>query len=105
MADHMLVLMVRGLFSSLQFGICSISLFGPFWRAYILGGCGAIRDAWFSCAANRRLSDPKAHPGDVYKVVNPYADSRYVYFILSPPYLIKTVLIPGMCTSYRTHLI
>lgn len=91
-ADHMLVFMVRGLFSSLQFpyvqfpctDLSGDHMYAPFWQAVgRLEQCG-FRVMALVCdglAANRRLfrlHDPKARPGDVYKVVNPYCESRQV---------------------------
>ena len=104
-ADHMLVFMVRGLFSSLQFpyaqfpctDLCGDHMFAPFWEAVgRLEQCG-FRVMALVCdglSANRRLfrlHSPKARAGDVYKVANPYCDDRQIYFISDPPHLIKTV--------------
>jgi len=105
LADHMLVLMVRGLFNNLQFPYaqfpcCDLSgeqMYDPFWEAVgRLERCG-LRVMALICdglAANRklfRLHDPSAHVGDVYKVKNPYCLDRHVFFMSDPPHLMKTV--------------
>ena len=103
LAKSMLVLMVRGLFSKLQFAYATFpcaslsgcQLYPIFWEAVErLERCG-FRILGCTCdglSANRRffkIHDPQQ---DVYKVPNPYAsDDRYIFFFSDPPHLIKTV--------------
>ena len=103
-ANSMLVLYVRGLFSKLnfpyaQFPCTSISgdkMYDPFWEAVSrLELCG-FKVMGLTCdglSANRRLfnlHDPTTKL--VHKVPNPYADdNRDIYFFADPPHLIKTV--------------
>ena len=106
LADHMLVLMVQGLFGNLQFPYAQFPcadlsgehMYDPFWEAVgRLERCGFHVMALIcdGLAANRRLfrlHSPCLRPGDVYKVVNPYSnDGRYLYFLSDPPHLLKTV--------------
>jgi hypothetical protein len=108
LADHMLVLMVRGLFSTLQFPYAQFpctdlsgeQMYEPFWEAV-----GRIERCGFKVmalvcdglAANRRLFMLHKHTlvkEDVYRVVNPYSTEgvrKYIYFLSDPPHLIKTV--------------
>lgn len=97
LASTMLVLMVRGLFQKLnypyaQFACANLSgeqLFDPVWQAV-----SRLERIGFSVLAltsdgaspNRRFS--KLHGKDsemTYKVRNPYANDRYLYFISDPP--------------------
>ena len=91
LADHMLVLMVKGLFTTLdpyvQFPCCGLSgdqMYDPFWEAV-----GRLERYGFRVLF--RLHDPSPHPGEVYRVPNTYSDDRHVYFPSDPPHLIKTV--------------
>ena len=101
----MLVLMVRGLFSSLNFPyvqfpcneVSGNQLYDPFWEAVgRLERCGfyVLALVCDGLAANRRLfrlHNPQASPEDVYKVPNPYSkDNRFIYFLSDPPHLLKT---------------
>lgn len=105
LANSMLVLLVRGLFSRLQFhyaqfpcvALSGDQLYAPFWEAVSwLELCG-FKVMALTCdglAANCRLF--RLHePGSksmVYKVANPYAaEDRYTYFFADPPHLMKTV--------------
>ena len=106
LAHSMLVLLVRGLFSKLQFpyvqfpctSLTGDQMFEPFWEAVgRLELCG-FKVLALTCdglAANHRLF--KLHkPGSkslVNKVGNPYAsdNSRSLFFFSDPPHLIKTV--------------
>ncbi len=112
LADHMLVFMVQELFSNLEFlyaqfpctDLSGEQLYVPFWEAVgCLERCG-FRVMALICdglAANGRLYDPSARPGEVYCVPNPYSgDDRQVYFISDPPHLIKTVR-NAWCNSKR----
>ena len=106
LADHMLVLMVRGLFNTLEFPYAQFprtdlsgeQMYHPFWEAVgRLERCGfcVMSLVCDGLSANRRLfrlHDPASHPDDVYKVSNPYSDdSRFLYFLSDPPHLIKAV--------------
>ena len=102
-ADSMLVLMVRGLFTSLKFAYVQIpcisvsghQMFHPFWNAVCrLERCG-FKVLALTCdglAANRRLFQLHGAQKDLtYKVLNPYAsDDRFIFFFSDPPHLIKT---------------
>ena len=99
-AHSMLVMMVRGLFSNLQFPYTQFScttlsgdqMFEPFWEAVgRLERCefrvmGLVCDG---LAANRRLFS--LHGGS-HKTLNPFThEDRYIYFFSDPPHLLKTV--------------
>ena len=103
LANSMVVIMVRGLFTRLQFpyaqfpctSVTGDLLFDPFWEAVSrLERCG-LKVMALTCdgaSVNRRLF--KLHQTGkqlVYKVVNPFATERYVYFFSDPPHLLKTV--------------
>ena len=104
-ATHMLVLMVRGIFTSLQFpyahfptkALSADSLLAIIWEAVerlerlglkvlVLTGDGA--------SPNRKLfrlhKQASDEAGVCYKTLNPYAEERYVYFISDVPHLLKT---------------
>ncbi len=103
-ADSMLVMMVKGLFSRLQFPYVQFpcnelsgeQMYDPFWEAVErLERCG-FRVMALVCdglAANRRLFRLHSQTDSlVYKVPNPYAtDDRQLYFLSDPPHLVKTV--------------
>lgn len=105
-ADHMLVLMVRGLFSNLQFpyvqfpctNLSGEQLYHPFWTAVgRLERCG-FRVMAITCdglSAKRRLfllHHQTKSPDTNHWVLNPYSDDgRKMFFISDPPHLIKTV--------------
>lgn len=105
LANSMLVLMVRGLLSRLQFpyaqfpctALSGHQLYEPFWEAVGRLECCGFKVLALTCdglAANRRLF--KLHSQDdhpfVHKVANPYAsDGRHLFFFSDPPHLIKTV--------------
>ena len=104
LANSMMVFMVRGLFSRLQFpyaqfpcsAVSGDLLCDPFWEAV----CRLERSDFKVLAAtadgaspNRRLI--KLHGCDnqlVYKVLNPYAfpEERQLFFFSDPPHLLKT---------------
>ena len=104
LANSMLVLMVRGLFSRLhfpyaQFPCTSMSgdqFYDIFWEAVCrLERCG-FRVLACTCdglSANHRFFN--LHYGKntpLHKVVNPYsADKRHIFFLSDPPHLIKTI--------------
>ena len=101
----MLVIMVRGIFCKLnypyaQFGCSNLTgdqLFDPVWQAigrleklgfYVLvltcDGASPNRRLW-------KLHSKKKKEEMVYKVPNPYAVDRELYFISDPPHLLKTI--------------
>ena len=103
LANSIVVLMVRGLFTHLQFpyaqfpcaSVTGDLLFDPFWEAVErLERCG-LKVMALTCdgaSVNRRLF--KLHQTGkelVHKVVNPFATERFVYFFSDPPHLLKTV--------------
>ena len=104
-AKTMLVLMVRGLFTRVnfpyaQFACCVLTgelLFDPVWEAVSRLERQGIRVMALTCdgaSTNRRLW--KMHSTDkglVYKVPNVFAPetTRFLYFIADPPHLLKTV--------------
>ena len=98
LANSMLVIMVKGLFSRVQFPCSAVrgdQLFQPFWEAVCrLERCG-FKVLGLTCdglSANRRLF--KMHQSGTelaYKVPNPYAtDGRDLFFLSDPPHLLKT---------------
>ena len=105
-AHSMLVLMVRGLFSHLEFPYAQFpckelsgdQMYEPLWDAVgHLERCG-FRVMALVCdglAANRRLFRlhvPDTPASCVHKVANPYAeDGRHLFFLSDPPHLVKTV--------------
>ena len=113
LAESMLVIMVRGLFSKVEFPYVQFpcvelsgdQMYEPLWNAVgRLERCG-FRVLALVCdglAANRRLfrlHNPMAT--EVYKVANPFAtDGRQLYFLSDPPHLIKTVR-NAWCNSKR----
>ena len=106
LAQSMLVLMVRGLFSKLEFAYAQFpcnelsgdQMYEPLWDAVGCLECCGFRVMALVCdglAANRRLFRlhlPEAPASLVYKVPNPYAtDRRHLHFLSDPPHLLKTV--------------
>ena len=104
-ATHMLVFMIRGLFTNLEFvfaqfpthGVTGDSLFPIVWEAIRnIEECGlkVIVVTADGASPNRKLF--KMHQGlasnkVVYKTLNPYSqDDREVYFMSDVPHLIKT---------------
>ena len=105
-ATSMLVLMVRGLFSKLQFpyvqfpctSVSGHQFYDVFWEATCrLERCGfkVLACTCDGLSANRRFF--KLHGSGsaaltVHKVFNTYsADKRSIFFFSDPPHLIKTV--------------
>ncbi len=102
-AKSMMVIMVRGLFTKLQFAyaqfpcssVCGYHMYDIFWEAVErLERCG-FRVVACTCdglSVNRNFF--KLHDKgkkDVHKVLNPYSEEkRYIYFMTDPPHLIKT---------------
>lgn len=102
-ASHMLLFMVRGMFSSLQFpyahfatqGITADSLYPLVWKAVeCLEYCGFNVIAFCCDGASPNRAFYKMHGKGgkfVYKCPNPFSDDdRDVYFICDVPHLIKT---------------
>lgn len=104
LANSILVLLVRGLFSQLKFPFAQFpctalsghQMLEPFWCAVCrLERCG-FRVLALICdglSANRRLF--KLHTSKkealFHKIVNPHAaDRRYIFFFSDPPHLMKT---------------
>ncbi len=106
LATTMLVIMVRGLFTKIQYpyvqfparNLSGHELFAPLWEAVFrlekstLKVVGVTFDG---AKPNRRLvmlhkpTDPNA--STIYKVPNPYAsDGREIFFFSDPPHLVKT---------------
>ena len=116
LAESMLVLMVRGLFSKLCFpyahfpckDLSAELMYDPVWEAVCrLELCG-FKVMALTCdglAANRklfRLHNPDVKATEfVYKVPNPYTDdNRDLFFLSDPPHLMKTVR-NAWCNSKR----
>ena len=104
-AKSMLVLMVRGLNSGLQFpyaqfpcaSLCGDQMFHIFWKAVSRLQRYGFRVMGLTCdglAANRqliRLHGPKNTKELVYKTINPYSmESQSLFFLIDPPHLLKT---------------
>ncbi len=101
-AKLMLVLMVRGLFTKMKFAyaqfpcssICAYQLYDLFWEAVErLERCGfkVLACTCDGLSANRTFISLHGTIDSVSKTVNPHAeDTRYMYFILDPPHLMKT---------------
>ena len=99
----MLVFMVRGLFSRLEYPyvqfpchtLSSDEMFDPFWEAVSRLERLGLKVMGLCCdglAANRRYFSLHSDKAKAYKVVNPYAEeNRSLYFFSDPPHLIKTV--------------
>ena len=103
LASTMLVLMVRRLFTQLQYpyaqfpcnSLSSDEMFDPLWEAVAWLERLGFKVMGLCCdglAANRRLFALHSEESNVYKVVNPYAEeTRNFYFFSDPPHLLKTV--------------
>ena len=117
LAKSMLVLMVRGLFSGLQFPYAQFpcgslkgdQMFHIFWKAVGRLEMYGFRVLGLTCdglAANRqlfRLHAPKRSKELVHKALNPYSkESRYVFFLSDPPHLLKTIR--NCFTNKNRHL-
>lgn len=105
LANSMMVFMVKGLFSRLQFpyvqfpctAVSGDLLFDPFWEAVRRLERSGFRVLGVTCdglAANRRfikLHHADGSSGLVYKTSNPYAQERRdLFFFSDPPHLLKT---------------
>ena len=104
LASSMLVFMVQGLFSRLEFpyaqfpctALCGDQLYQPFWEAVSRLERIGLKVLGLSCnglSTNRRFFKLHTVNSDlVHKVPNPYAhDGRSLYFISDPPHLMKSV--------------
>ena len=101
-ATHMLLFMIRGLFSSLEFpyahfatrGASADTLFPLVWEAVErLEYCGfnVIAFCCDGASPNRKFYKMHGSATDlIYKVPNPYCSGRNIYFICDVPHLIKT---------------
>ena len=102
LATHMLLFMVRGLFSSLKFpysqfptnNLTGDIIFSIFWRVVErleLLGFNVLATVCDGASPNRKFF--KLHGNkSTYKTKNPYAESeRYLFFLSDVPHLIKTV--------------
>ena len=103
LAKTMLVLMVRGLFSSLcfpyaQFASSTITksdlFIDPVWEAVMRLECLGLKVLYITAdgaTSNRRffkLHNPSSPL--VHKTENPYDPDRFVYFFSNPPHLLTT---------------
>lgn len=103
LANSMLVVMVRGLFSKVQFPYAQFpctklrgyELYDLFWDAVErLERCGfyVLACTCDGLSVNRRFFKLHGSGVGVFKVANPYSsEKRYMFFISDPPHLIKTV--------------
>ena len=106
LADSMLVFMVRGLLSNLEFPYAQFpcttltgeQIFVPFWEAVSrLERCGfkVMGVTADGLSVNRhffKLHGDNTTDTPVHKTTNPYtSEDRYLYFFSDPPHLIKTV--------------
>lgn len=101
-ASHMLLFMVRGMFSNLEFpyahfstrGISADSLFPLVWEAVNRLELSGLNVIAFSCdgaSPNRKFYKMhRTEKGLVYKTKNPFSNDRDIYFICDVPHLIKT---------------
>ena len=100
---HILLFMVRGMFSSLQFpyahfatsGISADALYPIVWEAVNrleLSGLNIIAFCCHGASPNRKFY--KMHRDSrkelVYKTPNPYCNERDIFFICDVPHLLKT---------------
>eukprot|EP00731_Ephydatia_muelleri_P025383 Em0017g466a len=102
-AKTVVVFMVRGLFSKLQFPyaqfpchtLAGSQLYDPFWEAVgRLENCGfkVLCITLDGASPNRLVKLHQSTKDVVYKVANPFTlEKRYVYFISDPPHLMKTM--------------
>ena len=116
LSKSMLVLMVRGLFTRLQFpyaqfacsSVTGDQLFSPFWEGvWRLERCGiTVVVTADEGAPNRtfmRIHRAVGSDSFPYKVLNPFAsEERYIHFISDPPHLLKTVR--NCWASKKRHL-
>ena len=103
-ADHILAIMVRGLFFKFEFplahypsrGVTGDELLPIVWEVVRLVESTELKVIAITAdgaAPNRRLFRMHGNgSGLTYKVKNIYAaDERYIYFISDPPHLVKTI--------------
>ena len=119
LAKTMLVIMVRGLFTKLQYPYAQFpsvklsgdQIFDPFWEAiYRIERCTlkVIAATFDGASPNRRfiklhgITQP-SNPTVLHKVPNPYAnDGRMLFFFSDPPHLLKTT---RNCWSSKARLL
>ena len=100
-ATHMLLFMVRGMCSSLEFpyahfatkGVTSDALYPLVWEAvYRLESCGfnVIAFCCDGASPNRKFYRMHGSEKNIYKTNNPFCEDRCIYFICDVPHLIKT---------------
>ena len=100
-ATHMLLFMVRGMFSSLEFpyahfatrGVTADSLYPIVWEAVQRLEWSGFNVIAFSCdgaSPNRKFYKMHGTSGLTYKTTNPFSEDRDIYFICDVPHLIKT---------------
>ena len=102
----MLVFMVRGLLSNLEFPYAQFpcttltgeQIFVPFWEAVSRLECCGFKVMGVTAdglSVNRhffKLHGDSSTDTPIHKTQNPYAsENRYLYFFSDPPHLIKTV--------------
>ena len=117
LSKSMLVFMVRGLFTHLQFAYAQFAcssvsgdqLFTPFWEGvWRLERCGfmvvvATADGAAPNCTFMRIHCPVGSESFPYKVLNPFAsEERYIHFISDSPHLLKTVR--NCWASKKRHL-
>ncbi len=105
LSKSMLVIMVRGLFTRLQFpyaqfacsSVTGDQLFNPFWEGVMrLERCGFMVVVATADGASPNRTFMRIHhalDGDSFphKVLNPFASKeRFIHFISDPPHLMKT---------------
>ena len=105
LSKSMLVFMVQGLFTRLQFpyaqfacsSVTGDQLFSPFWEGvWRLERCGfmVVVATADGAATNRtfmRIHSAVGSNSFPYKVLNPFAgEERHIHFISDPPHLLKT---------------
>ncbi len=102
LAKSMMVIMVRGLFTKLQFAyaqfpcasVCGYHLYDIFWEAVQrLERCGfkVMACTCDGLSVNRNFFKLHNKEKSVHKVRNPYSEEkRYIFFMSDPPHLIKT---------------
>ena len=101
-SSHMLLFMVRGMFSSLEFpyahfatrGVSADSLFPIVWEAVQRLECCGMNIIAFCCdgaSPNRKFYKMHGKPGQLtYKSPNPFHEGMDIYFICDVPHLLKT---------------
>ncbi len=100
-STHMLLFMVRGMFSTLEFpyahfatrGISCDSLYPIVWEAVQHLECCGMKVIAFCCdgaSPNRKFYKMHGKSELTYKTPNPFCDDRDIFFICDVPHLLKT---------------